>query len=376
MPHAIHTGHLLAGDKPEILTSSATRVRIKILHKPPEDERPPAAIACLLLATVGVVGILLVLVLWGGCGLTPGASQAAMNAPATLTVGPDDGPTPILDTIRGARRRILLEMYMLTSPEAVSALAAAHAAGVEVRVLLEPMPFGAPDANLPAFAALAAAGVDVRWAARPTGLVHTKLLVTDDRTATVMSLNMTSAGLSLNREYAVGDTSAADVRWAQAIWSADAVGSDPGPPPVGTRLIASPVDSRARLTAAIESARVSVAIEMEELSDADIVARLVGARARGLAVTVVAPASDTSAATTAALRTLEAGGVTVRRLAVPTLHAKAMVIDRRLAYVGSINFTRASLDDNREVGIILDTPALVARVAATIAADAGAGAPL
>jgi len=333
-------------------------------------------IACLLLAAVGLVGLLLVVGLLGGCGLNPTASQAAGNASATLTIGPDDGPSPVLDAIRGARRRILLEMYLLTSPDALSALVAAHSAGVEVRVLLEPTPYGSPDANLPAFATLAAAGVDVRWTVRQTGLVHTKLLVTDDRTATVMSLNMTSAGLSLNREYAIGDSGATDVRWAQAIWNADAVGGDPGAPPAGTRLIASPVDSRARLSAAIESARSTIAVEMEELSDADMVARLASAHDRGIAVTVVVPAADTSAATAAAVRTLGAGGVIVRRLAVPTVHAKAMVIDRRMAYVGSVNFTRASLDDNREVGVLLDTPAIVGRVAATIAADAAMGMPL
>jgi phosphatidylserine/phosphatidylglycerophosphate/cardiolipin synthase-like enzyme len=38
-----------------------------------------------------------------------------------------------------------------------------------------------------------------------------------------------------------------------------------------------------------------------------------------------------------------------------------------------VNFTRASLDDNREFGVLLADPAIVARVEATIAADAAAG---
>jgi cardiolipin synthase len=362
MSHTLQTGHPAAADKPRPKNFPATPGCLRRSGSPP-GEVPRA--------------VLLVAVLLAGCGLAA-PSQAGTTGGArnvTVAVGPDDGPGPVLETIRAARRRILLEMYMLTSPDAVAALVAARDAGVDVRVLLEPAPFAVPEANLPAFAALAAAGVDVRWVARPTGLCHTKLLIADDRTAIIMSLNLTVAGLGLNREFAIADADPTDVRWAQALWNADAIGADPGTPPATTRLITSPIDARSRLTAAIESARVSIAVEMEELSDPNLVQRLAAAHTRGVAVTVVAPASDTSAATAAALRGLAAAGVTVRVLPAPTIHAKAMVIDQRTVYVGSVNFTRASLDDNREVGILLDTPAAIARVSATIAADAARGRP-
>jgi phosphatidylserine/phosphatidylglycerophosphate/cardiolipin synthase-like enzyme len=50
-----------------------------------------------------------------------------------------------------------------------------------------------------------------------------------------------------------------------------------------------------------------------------------------------------------------------------------MVVDSRQIYVGSVNFTRASLDDNREFGLLLVDPKAAARLGATIAADAAAG---
>lgn len=361
MSHTLHTGHPGGTDKARAANFPGTEVRV----------RRRLSFRCALPALALVAALL------AGCGLgSPSqAGTPSRGRNTTLTVGPDDGPAPILETIRAARRRILLEMYMLTSSDAVAALVGARGAGVDVRVLLEPAPFGAPDANLGTFAALSAAGVDVRWTARRTGLVHTKLLIADDRTALIMSLNLTTAGLGLNREFAVADADAADVHWARAIWNADAVGADPGMPPATTRLITSPIDARSRLTAAIGMARATIAVEMEELSDPSLLQQLTAAHLRGVAVTVVAPASDTSAATAAGLRALAAAGVTVRVLPAPTVHAKAMVIDQRVAYVGSVNFTRASLDDNREVGILLETPEAVARISATIAADAIRGAP-
>jgi phosphatidylserine/phosphatidylglycerophosphate/cardiolipin synthase-like enzyme len=290
-----------------------------------------------------------------------------------LIVAPEDHTDLILAALRGARRRVLVEMYMLTAPDAVSALLAAKVAGADVRVLLEPAPYGDPGANQPAFAALSAAGIDVRWIARTVGLVHAKLIVLDDTTALVMTLNLTGAGLRNNREFAAFDRDPGDVAWAETVWNADAIGGSPGPPPAGAGLLVSPLDARSRLGASIDAAAGAIQVEIEELSDADLVTRLVAARTGGVAVDIVAPAANRSPATTAALGRLAAAGATVRVLAAPTVHAKAMVVDGLRAYVGSMNFTRASLDDNREFGLLLDDPSTVARIGATISVDSATG---
>ncbi|HEY4184775.1 MAG TPA: phospholipase D-like domain-containing protein [Polyangia bacterium] len=304
------------------------------------------------------------------CGLPVSSHPptGSASSTATLVVLPDDDPQTLLTAVASARRRVWVEMYMLTDGRAVDALAAAHAAGADVRVLLEPAPYGDASANEGAFLALGQAGIDVRWFAVPDGLVHIKLLLVDDR-AFVLTPNLTLSGLTRNREYAVLDAAPDDVSRAEAVWQADATGGDPGSPSPTTRILVSPLDARARLAAAIDAARLSIALEIEEISDVDLVARLVAAQAGGAVVTVIVPADERSAATNGALTRLASGGVDVRALATPTLHAKAMVLDRQRAYLGSINFTRASLDDNREMGLLLDDPAIVARTDATIGDD-------
>jgi phosphatidylserine/phosphatidylglycerophosphate/cardiolipin synthase-like enzyme len=81
------------------------------------------------------------------------------------------------------------------------------------------------------------------------------------------------------------------------------------------------------------------------------------------------PDSGRSASTDAAARSLAASGVSVRLLGAPDVHAKAIVADGARVYVGSINLTTASLDANRELGVVLDDASAAARVGATIAAD-------
>jgi cardiolipin synthase len=355
-----------------------TRVRTRTGTRwPPGSRRGPLALALFSLL-VGATCSPAPGLITSPAGAMSGRAGAdgAATAATTLLVLPDDTAAPILQAIRGARSRVWLTMYLLTSMDAVAALRTAHDAGCDVRVLVESAPYGAETANLRAIAQLSAAGIDVRAIHRPTGLVHAKLLLIDGRAAYVMSLNLTAAGLAENREFAIVDKEAVDVSWAETLFAADTIGAAPAMPGSPTRLLASPIDSRRRIVAAIDSARSSVEVEMEELSDDAVAEQLLGARARGVAIEVVAPGQDRSAATTATLLRLAAGGISVDVVDVPTIHAKAMSIDGRRAYVGSVNFTRASFDDNREYGILLDEEAAAARIARIIASDASTGRPL
>ena len=325
---------------------------------------------------------LLALGAWAGCGwpVSPVNAPAHSSPPlpageTSLLVLPDDGGQTIVTALAGARRRAWVEMYLLTDGDALDALVAARRAGADVRVLLEPDPYGSSPDNQSAYLALQQAGIDVRWFAVPDGLVHIKLLLLDDA-AWVLTPNLTHAGLTGNREYAVVDRAAADVARAETIFQDDAAGRPLEDDGGATRVVVSPLDARPRLTAAIDAARMSLRLEIEELSDPDLVARLSAGQARGVTISVLVPDTDRSASTDAAAAALRSAGVPVRALPSPTLHAKAMVVDDRVAYVGSINFTSASLDDNRELGLLLTDAPLVSRVGATLDSDWAHGVPL
>jgi phosphatidylserine/phosphatidylglycerophosphate/cardiolipin synthase-like enzyme len=48
-----------------------------------------------------------------------------------------------------------------------------------------------------------------------------------------------------------------------------------------------------------------------------------------------------------------------------------MIVDDRLAFVGSENFSATSLDQNRELGVIVRQPAAVVRLESTFQHDWG-----
>ena len=288
-----------------------------------------------------------------------------------MVVEPQAGAKAVLNLVAAAHRSLWMEMYLLTDPSAVGAVAARAAAGVDVRVLLEPAPYQAETANQTAFARLAAAGADVRWSTSRFTYTHAKMLIVDHATLAVLTLNLTASGLGGNREYAAVDTDPVDAAAAETLFAADQVGSAAGRP--GGRLVTSPESSRQAIVGLFAGSRETLAIETEELADGPAVEALLAARMRGVAVTLAWPGP--AAGAPAAFRALADAGATVRAVDGPPIHGKVVVADGRRVYLGSANLTATSLDANREVGLGLDDPALASTVAATVAADAAGGIP-
>ena len=291
------------------------------------------------------------------------------GAPLSLIIEPEAGRNAVLDLVASARVSLWMEMYLLTDAGAIAAIAGRAAAGCDVRVILEPAPYQQDGANQPAYNQLLAAGVDVRWSLPRFTYTHAKAFTVDHRRLAVLTLNLTGAGLAGNREYAAIDDDATDVAAAEAIFAADMIGAATGTP--AGRLISSPESSRPTLLALVGGAHASLALETEELTDRTVISALLDARARGVAVTVAWPGPAAGAG--APFTTLATAGATVRAVGTPAIHGKVVVADDRTVYVGSVNLTPTSLDQNRELGLLLAEPQTAAEVSQIVAADAAGG---
>lgn len=298
----------------------------------------------------------------GNVAPTPGAGTSAGIVGVFLE--PEDGRGPILDEIEAAREEITLEIYLISDGEVIDALAAAVARGVHVRVLLEEHPFGGGGGQPETFDRLAAAGMDIRWNNPAFRFGHVKTFTIDRRVAVVMNQNLTWSSFEQNRELGVVTTRPDDVATALAIFEADwdrAAEPPPGP------LVVSPTNSRTALLGLIDGAERSLDVYAEVIRDQEFVDALAAAARRGVEVRIVMSKGDDRQIET--LRDLIEEGVGVRLVSDIYIHAKLFLADGERAFVGSQNMTSASLDQNREIGIVIDDPAGVARIARAFATD-------
>ena len=264
-------------------------------------------------------------------------------------------------------------VYLLTNQIVIDALMSANERGVEVRVMVEEEPFGGGADNGNAVKALEAAGIDTKYGVSTFRYTHAKTVIIDKKRAVVMTANLTKSAFTRNREYLALVTSAAEVSEIEAIFNAD--WERRAFQPRVSSLVVSDVNSRQKLLELLVTARESLEVQAEVMADKEIRRALTEAQRRGVRVRVVMSPPEPEETTYGGLVELSSAGVGVRLVTDPYIHAKSILVDRERAYVGSINFTATSMDQNRELGLITTTPAVIQQLEAAFNMDWSAGVP-
>jgi cardiolipin synthase A/B len=311
----------------------------------------------------------------GSAVQAPGPVSAGLGTLRVLTE-PQAGVGAIYRLITGARSSVDLTMYELIDTTAEKDLAADAKRGVDVRVILDS--HLEKSRNAAAYDFLEAHRVQVTWA--PSGTTyHQKTLTVDGKTSVIMTLNMVSADYAGTRDFAVIDTGKADVTAIVATFSADFAHKKITPPD-GTDLVWSPTNSQAAILAVINGAKHTLAVENEEMDDSVITKALEAAARRGVDVKITMTAQSEWDSAFSALVKAGAHVRTYRDSSdVLYIHAKAVVADAGRAgqqvFVGSENFSAASLRYNRELGIRTTNTSVISAVAAVLADDYAGGTP-
>jgi len=289
----------------------------------------------------------------------------------SLITEPTDGITPVLSRIENAKSSIDLVMYALDDTQVEQALGAAEARGVKVRVLLNGGYYDQKEpANDASYVALQKLNVPVEWTPTSFALTHQKTLVVDGNDALIMTFNLQIKYYATGRDFAVDDTDPNDVaaieKTFDADWSAPQNEYIAGQ---GDDLVWSP-GSEDETLYLINSATSTLKIYNEEMDDTDVTNALVAAAARGVQVQVdMTYATDWKPAFTQ----LETGGVDVRTFASSSkiiyIHAKMILADDTRVFIGSENFSDSSLNKNRELGIVLTSPAIIEQLDGVFSGD-------
>ncbi len=298
-------------------------------------------------------------------------TTAAAPAPLSLIVEPQGGMTPLYNFLSSARRSLDMTMYELSDTAAEQILIADHRRGVQVRVLLD-RDYNGGSVNQAAYAALSAGGVSVAWA-NDSEIFHQKTITVDGAESAIMTGNLTPQYYATTRDFVVMDGHAADVAAVETTFAADWSGAVPAAGPPGADLVWSP-GSEPSLAALINSAGHSVVVENEEMDATAIESALESDARRGVDVTVVMTADSEW---DAAFSALAAAGVHVvlypDTSSALYIHAKVIDVDSTKAFVGSENFSTASLDYNRELGLITSSAAVLGPLNSALSTDVSGG---
>ena len=290
----------------------------------------------------------------------PGAPEAQHAPTRRFLAEPQAGITPWLAAIQEAQHRIDINEYLLTDPMLMDALRQAAQRGVAVEVLIAGQPYRDASAVSTTESTFSGSGVQLKTApARFEGAYaydHAKYLVVDPGTPHALALlgspnGTVSAFGGDNLEDAVQVRGGAIPSALATVFHADWTGQPAGPAPRQV-LVLSP-GSKNALVALLRTPG-PIAVTAEELGDAPALYQALVQHGSQARVLVPASLSGSERARAAAL---VHAGVQVHTLATPYVHAK-LIVTATGTFVGSQNFSVVSLQDNREVGVVLASLAI------------------
>ncbi|HSQ93712.1 MAG TPA: phospholipase D-like domain-containing protein [Methanoregula sp.] len=336
--------------------------------------------------------VLIILLLTAGCtGLPPGTTQpprppirtvttpiGAGISPAdhTLVVEPGDGRAAVLSVIAGARDNITLTIYELNDPEIVDALAAAQGRGVAVRIIYNNQSFASmheKNPNAGAIAMLSQAGAETKAASPVFSVTHQKTLTADRSRSVIMTFNLEPGYFSTTRDFAIITTNMSEVQEIAEVFDAD--WDYRSPSPAYPSLVWSPVNSREKISGIISRATKTLDVYNEEINDRQCIDALVAAAKRGVAVRVIAAdlGGGGQNENAPALAILNNDSVQAKAITSLYIHAKVVLADYGtpdgVAFIGSENLGTLSLDQNRELGILVTDGPVLDRLHAVFSQD-------
>lgn len=280
-----------------------------------------------------------------------------------LIVEPEMGREPIINAIQDAKASVKIVMYGFTDFALLKPILDQKNKGRTIKIILERYPYRAETENDKIVSAFNQNNIDWQGNIPNIQLIHQKTLIIDGRRAIIMTFNFTHSTFKNERNFALVLDNPKIVHEIESVFDADwhHVASNNH----HSSMLLSPENSRQRLINAIKRAHHSIHIYAQNISDYKIIGALANAARKGVNIKIL---------TSAKLKNKQANylaraGVEVKRSQHYYIHAKAMLIDNQFAIIGSLNLTRASFDNNRELAAITNDATVVNQLHKTFLDD-------
>ena len=179
-----------------------------------------------------------------------------------------------------------------------------------------------------------------------TNFVHAKTFLWESGFI-IQTANLTHSSFEKNREYfwVSRDNEIHDN--LKKIFESDRTWHPVTSSEIHPNLLICPINCRSKIVYLLQSARKSIDIQNQYIKD-DEIQQLLLRYAKKLAVRIILPNTPDNRITQSKFAS------TVRLLTSPYTHAKMIAIDDQLLMLSSINLSSNSMDNNREIGIIIN----------------------
>jgi cardiolipin synthase A/B len=259
--------------------------------------------------------------------------------PDRIAITSGERRAAVIDILAAARSRLLLSLFRCDDSDVLDALVDAVGRGVHVEVLMTDRAKGGRKRLDLLATVLADAGAVLHRYGDRVVKYHAKYIVADEL-ALVGSANWTHKCLDETCDFVLTTADDAVVRALARLFAGDCAGLQLDPDASHDRLLIGPEHARDRVAALLRGARRSIDIVDPKLTDQQMRGVLDERRKAGVRVVCHGR----------------------REVGDLTAHGKLILIDRRLAVIGSLSLSALHLGFRRELAITTTEPTAVEAV--------------
>jgi cardiolipin synthase len=253
----------------------------------------------------------------------------------------------LIADIDSAKTRVWIEIYTWTDKDILDAVLRAHVRGIDVRVVLEPNVFWTPLINKPVFTTLLSKDIPVVYAdTMRYKFTHAKFFIIDDAYY-ISTWNLTRSFFAKNRDIIFRDIDRYHLEYLMLIFQRDfdSLGTQDilETPPA---LVLSPINSRTKLKNLFLEAKKSIVVYVQNFQDPELL-DILDQKKKNIDTQICTADNESNR------QTKDQRKFSWKLITKPYLHAKIIFLDETKIFIWSQNLTSNSLDNNREVGIII-----------------------
>lgn len=288
---------------------------------------------------------------------------ATSFATTTLETLPNHGDESIITAIKSAQHSIQITMYGFTDKKIAATLIKKQSQNINVQVLIESEPYKASGENSRIIRQLKNAGIAIHYNNAQFSLTHQKTILIDRQRALILTGNFTYSGFYRQRNFIVTTNNSDIIENLNNLFDAD-WNHTPFSLSKNNSFVISPENSWSALNTLINNTHQSLDIYALELTDKRIIHALLNQPAK---IRIIISRSTTIKISDK--NNLCRHHIQIHRLKNLDQHAKALLSDNALAYVGSVNLSYYSLSKNREVGMLFSDKVALNKLNATFEND-------
>ena len=274
----------------------------------------------------------------------------------------------IVEKIDNSKKRVYVEVYMITENRIKQALKKAKDKWINVKVLIEKNPYKANNINNKHYSFLEKSWIEVKWSDPDKfSLNHSKFLIIDDE-AIVSTGNLTYSSFTFNRDMFLFLKDKEIVKnllnifekdfWFSSDTENETITEEKIKSIYNHNLVVSPEYSRIKIEKMFLQAEKNIKMYFQYLSDQELIDILIEKSKKGVEIEIIIDKTFYDEQKEK-IKNLEEYWIKIRKLEKIKMHSKAILTDGKYLFIGSINFSRYSLDKNREVWILLTNKEII-----------------